>query len=519
MSDTFRAGAARLSLEPPLGLPMVGFVRQPWRGRAYGLPLDVTALVLEQGGRRVVLCGLDVTLLRQRAFDRLVGDVAEAVGAGPEGVVLNVNHTHLAPIADPDAMHLVSGDYPDEVRRLAEAWSAVVHAKVVAACRLAAEALEPARVAWAVAEVDECVNRRERAADGRTVLGWSPDGLIDRQLTALQARRPDGSAIATAVAWGCHPVTTGYDMDRYSADFPGAMRAVVRANGGGEAIYLQGAAGNVLPRVAFTDDEREAERVGRRLGLAALTALAGRGTGPRTAWRKDEASMVPIIASRVEEDTSQAPALDAACERVAFELEPLPAPDEIAALRGEFDRHLAEAHASGDLGRIKPATLAARWARATEALVQSGAPAPRPEAPIHAVRVGDGVLVTGPGETFTEIGLAVKERSPGRPTAYLGYTNGVVGYLPIASEYPYGGYEPGTSHRGYELPSALAPACDELLVRTGVHLAERLFPGVAPYDEAGGWTASGGVPALPDDAPPHPGGRGMPGEPRWSATG
>ena len=40
---TFRAGAARLSLEPPLGLPMVGFVRQPWRGRAYGLPLEVTA--------------------------------------------------------------------------------------------------------------------------------------------------------------------------------------------------------------------------------------------------------------------------------------------------------------------------------------------------------------------------------------------------------------------------------------------------------------------------------------------
>ncbi len=33
MSD-FRAGAASLPLEPPLGLPMVGFIRQPYERRA-----------------------------------------------------------------------------------------------------------------------------------------------------------------------------------------------------------------------------------------------------------------------------------------------------------------------------------------------------------------------------------------------------------------------------------------------------------------------------------------------------
>ena len=45
----FRAGAASLTLEPPLGLPMVGFIRQPWNARGYGLPLEVGALVLERG--------------------------------------------------------------------------------------------------------------------------------------------------------------------------------------------------------------------------------------------------------------------------------------------------------------------------------------------------------------------------------------------------------------------------------------------------------------------------------------
>lgn len=226
--------------------------------------------------------------------------------------------------------------------------------------------------------------------------------------------------------------------------------------------------------------------------------------------------MVPIIAYRVEEEDTGPQALDAARAVVPFPLSPLPSLDDIAAERADYDERLAAAEASGDLGRIKPAMVAARWGRATEELVRSGAPATPPLSPINAVRIGDGAIVTGPGEVFTEIGLAVKERSPGRPTAYAGYTNGMVGYLPIASEYPYGGYEPGTSHRGYELPSAVSPDCDELLVRTGVRLAEGLFPGAAAWDGERGWLASGDVPALPDDGPPHPGGAGMPGEPQWS---
>ena len=71
----------------------------------------------------------------------------------------------------------------------------------------------------------------------------------------LQVRRPDESALATVVGFGCHPVTTGYDMDVYSADFPGPMRDVVRAVSGGECIFFQGAGGNVLPKFAFTDSE------------------------------------------------------------------------------------------------------------------------------------------------------------------------------------------------------------------------------------------------------------------------
>ena len=56
----FRAGAASLPLEPPLNLPMVGFVRQRHGALGYGIPLEVGAIALERGDTRVILCGVDI---------------------------------------------------------------------------------------------------------------------------------------------------------------------------------------------------------------------------------------------------------------------------------------------------------------------------------------------------------------------------------------------------------------------------------------------------------------------------
>ena len=123
---------------------------------------------------------------------------------------------------------------------------------------------------------------------------------------------------------------------------------------------------------------------------------------------------------------------------------------------------------------------------------------------MHAVRIGDGVIVTGPGETFTEYGIAVKERSPGTPTLYAGYTNEILGYLPTANEYQYGGYEAGYGYKSVGLPSLFDPSVERILVETGVRLAERLFPEAEPWDDAAGWLARGEVPRLPETPLEHP---------------
>ncbi|MFN0153760.1 MAG: hypothetical protein ACKVUT_05225 [Gaiella sp.] len=503
---TFRAGAASLPLEPPLGLPMVGFIRQPWNANGYGLPLEVGAIAFERDGTRVVLCGVDIVGIIHPEIEPLLARVAAATGAEPAGILLNWSHTHLAP---PGGVlnGAVYGDVDEWLAESITSFSRVIHDKIVSVCRLAVERLEPAGVVWGQAETDLAVNRRERTTggyNGGSILGWNPDELVDNQVTVLQARRPDESVIATLVGFGCHPVTTGYDMDVYSADFPGPMRALVRSVTGGECVFFQGSAGNVLPKFAFTDTEEESHRMGTRLGLAALEAVADRYSRPVTVLTEGEGSVTPITRYRRRLEDAEAPALGAVAETVSIPLMPHPPLEEIEALRAEYDVALEEARASGDRGKTKLAYYQASWARRVEGQLRDGTAPTEVPGPVHAVRIGDGVIVTGPGETFTEYGIAVKERSPGLPTLYAGYTNEIIGYLPTANEYQYGGYEAGYGYKSVGLPSLFDPSVEQTFVETGVRLAERLFPEAEPYDGSGGWLARGEVPKLEPTPLEHP---------------
>src|ERR1700682_2794934 len=94
-----RAGAASIGIEPPLGLPMLGFGRRQEGAATYGLPLEANVLVLEGDEGRVALCNVDTLGIDAPEVDELRFAVAEAAGASPAGVLLDWNHTHNAPPA------------------------------------------------------------------------------------------------------------------------------------------------------------------------------------------------------------------------------------------------------------------------------------------------------------------------------------------------------------------------------------------------------------------------------------
>ncbi|MFN8224133.1 MAG: hypothetical protein U0R50_12905 [Gaiellales bacterium] len=500
--STFRAGAASLPLTPPLDLPMIGFVRQRLPAQGYGLPLETTAIAFEREGARVVLCGVDIVGITSPQVESLIERVAAATGAAPEGVLLNWSHTHLAPTGGRLGGD-VFGELPEARRQSMDAFARVIQDKVVSVCALASQRLEPARVVWGQADVDLAVNRRERV-EGGSILGWNPDELVDTQATVLQARRPDESVIATLVGYGCHPVTTGHDLFVYSADFPGAMREAVRGLTGGECTFFQGAGGNVLPRFSFNADEAEARRVGTCLAVAAVESVADQYATPiEIAVHSDQSANIYSV-YRPRQVEAPAPALGATMTQVTIPLMPHPSLDEVAALRDQYDRDLEDARSAGDHGRIKVAHYHAAWAHKIEAQLRDGTAPTFVTGRVNAVRIGDGAIVTGPGETFTEYGMAVKERSPATPTLYAGYTNGLLGYLPTANEYQHKGYEAGYGYKSAGLPSLFDPSVERILVEAAVRATEELFPGCKPWVEPGAWTASGALPRLEKRALVHP---------------
>ncbi len=505
MTGALLAGAARHSLEPPLDLPLVGFVRQAHDATGYGsLGLETSAIALEQDGLRVVLCGVDIVGIGEPEISVLLDRVARATGADPAGILLNWNHTHLSVVGGSWGGECAGPPDPERdlrIRRFAD----VIQDKIVSVCVLACKRLEPAWPVWGVGSSDLAVNRRERTPEGATILGWNPDNLVDTQITSLQLRRPDESVIATAVNYGCHPVTTGFDMYVYSADFPGALRDVIRSNTGGEAVFLQGAGGNVLPKVAFTDDEEEAKYMGRTLAIEALHSLAARFARQRRMEHKEEKSVTRISAYRRVAAEQEPVELAATVKHVRFPLLPLPTLDEVRTVRTEWDNQLESAIAGGEGGAARIAWWHAAWARTTEQSLLDGTAPTYREGRVHAIRIGEGVIVSGPGEVFTEIGMAVKERSPGRPTMYAGFTNGLIAYFFTAAEYEHGGYEADLSRRGHGNPSHVAPECERILVETGVRASEELFPGSVPWAAEDGWVATGRLPPpLPPDELRHP---------------
>ena len=116
-----------------------------------------------------------------------------------------------------------------------------------------------------------------------------------------------------------------------------------------------------------------------------------------------------------------------------------------------------------------------RLRRARQVLAEHENPQPKRSFPLElqGLRLGDALLVTTPGETFVEIGLAIKAASPLPNTFVLGYTNGYVCYFPTARAFEEGGYEVECA-RPMGSAYSLAPGVEETLTSAGIALAKAL---------------------------------------------
>ena len=472
MDSPLNVGVGRANITPPIGVDLMGYSRRSRPSTGIHMDMYATALVASAHGETVAILDCDLIFLHPPLVEEIRDAIATTLGMRRSHVLINCTHSHSAPTSS----SIKVGGEQDRVRPEEEAYIRSLPHLLLSAVRQAKAAMQPARIGAGAGQIAFSANRREKLPDGRVVLGNNYQGAVDHSVGVVRVDSREGRPLAALVNYACHPIFLGSASRLISPDFPGPMRRTVERETGATCLFLQGATGNVNPRNPMHPDTGEAERAGTRLGLEAAKAFLDidtRTTVEREHWLTSVATFHLVRKEAVE---SAIPDRVGGREE-ALVLPLLPLPDEAAARRMLEDRRAAlEAMVkqSADPDDVNPARYQVLWAESLVRAVEEKRSPQNVSVPVQALRINDVAVVGVAGELFIEVQLAIKKASPFGSTLVAAYSNGCVGYIPVAEAYPDGGYEVDHSYKGYRLLTAIAPGGAEKVAETAIKMLRAL---------------------------------------------
>lgn len=398
--------------------------------------LEAVLVALDDGVRPVAWLALDA-IAAPRALTaelrRAVQDEWQRHRSEELSIVVAASHTHSAPRGWVGSIHPGHGGtvQSDDVAEL------VARVRSLAGEIFGAPALR-VRPTWSDGRVDGLGTNR-----------IDPGRPYDDSVGALVLRTvEDGAVCAVVFDAATHPTVLGPNNLRWSGDWPGAARRVLRSAltsmnraAGLDApppvvLFLQGAAGDVSTR--FTrrgDDIHEVVRLGTIAAAAAMSAIVHDSEALRGGLR--------FHARTLE-----------------LPRRPIPKPEEAA---DELSAALAERARLTGAPRLEPGVRLAETRVDGARVQQRLAMAELDEVvrfPVSAIALGDAAWVHVPVELFADIGLRIRATSPFPNTRVIGYCDDYLGYMVD---------EHAAQTRTYEALSSLFLADTADLLVTHVH--------------------------------------------------
>jgi hypothetical protein len=425
------AGFAKTRITPPLGIELAGYgVYLQRRANAVHDDLFARALLLEDdAGDRVLMLSLDLLGLSWDLDRAIAAQAGAAAGLGADRVLVSCTHTHSGPATLPmEGWGEIDPRYIEGLPSLC-----------AAAAAEAAAALHPVRIGAGHGTVRALGFNRVR-----------PDGPIDRSLHVFRIDSLDGTPEVAVFSHGCHPVSIDRRTDAgtaISGDWPGQVTRRLREEGYGETIFHLGVCGDIDPVVAWRNFAFAGMALSAELVTASLLTLL-RSVEP-----------MPRLSLRL------------ARREVALPLVPLHEDDIAAVLVEPPDRFRP-------FRVTEPGVDATAWPRFHDAWAKAmrAQQARQPEqlaVPLAALRINDDVWLHLPGEVFTALGDAIRERSPFPETVVTTLFGPFVGYLPDRDDFAAGGYAATLVPRILHMPP-FSPAVGDALVSGAVALLESL---------------------------------------------
>lgn len=417
-----KSGCSKVCITPPVGIDLSGYGLREQPSLGIHDDLFLRALFLEQGKEQLLWLHCDLIGVEQNRVRALRKRMLKELNLTEHQILISTTHTHAGP-----ATRRVRG-----CGDIDPAYLDLLDQYLLEAARNAVMKTDEVTLWFAEGQCYLGIDRRATST-----------AHMDPVLPVIAFRRQDGTFSAVLANYAMHNVALSSNNRLISADMAGigASYACVQLRGNPVIFVTNGACGNINPPKQ-SDDFTAAEQFGKELG-SNIVELVHR------AERTRDTELASIM------------------ETVKIPLAVLSA-DEV---EREY-RYILDAYSSVFPGDFHDVQMKA-WREETLALIDKGHPRDYIESDLQALRIGPARFAAIGAEVFSRMADELRA-AVGRHTYVIGYSNGLVGYLPFEEAYAEGGYEVEYAHKLY-MNFNLRIGGYELLRDRAVQLLKRIL--------------------------------------------
>lgn len=421
--NQFMVGYSSKIVNPPASVPLVGYGNVATRYmQEMGDDIKIFLIAIHDGqGNQIMIVNTDFCTMGEALGSSIQTTVHTATGIPMERIYVSANHSHSAP--------QVTG----ELQNVPE-YRELVFEQLEIAAKEAMADLKPAKMYVGSAETENLnFVKHYQYVDENGEMKYFGDNFgsavynettehtteADTTMHVLKFER-EGCKDLVICNWRAHPHFTG-GSKKYvcSSDYPGTFREALEMQLGCDAVYMQGACGNINSSTRLAEERRttDVRTFGALLAGYAIEAL--------------ENNMTEITTGQIQTQQYE---------------------------------YYGEINHTFDALYVQAKTVSSVWASTNNwdecrpymtpygirspyhanAIVSNAGRTKEKDGKLimNAVSIGeDFAFVTFPGELFDAISVGVEEGSPYATTMLFGYSTGHIGYLPSGYAFEYTSYE------------------------------------------------------------------------------
>ena len=444
--SSFKTGFGRADITPPKYHGLAGFGNDGNRicTNILDRPMLTCVALADDAGSLHLIYSSDTLYVHEKMVDMVRQALQEQLDIPPENVLMVATHTHAGP-------SVIAGE-----NNIATYYPTYIAAAVSAAGEALSD-LADTTISIGQKTIESMNFVRHYVLDDGTFIGMGSGhpgrtrfhtDISDKQLQVIRFTRTDARDILL-VNWQCHATSpSGEKQTDLCTAFVGPFRNHLEGLSGCKVIYLQGAAGNLVPSSRIEEENiiprGDYIAYGNTLAQHVFDLL------PEMQQAESSALLSTQLQHAAKVDHSDDPQAELAA-RIYDEYYKLDDPKARQQLIKENGFNSVY-HAMHIRGRSKlPETI---------------------DMELNVLCAGDIAFATAPFEMFNSNGRYIKENSPFKMTFVLAYCNGFNSYLPDEKAFNYDCYE--VNARRFPKGSA------EEVAQINVDMLQHLHKGMTP---------------------------------------